>query len=160
MSKIALMIVLVATISLAHCGSAAGKVTRNVPYDAAGRLTQLDIYAPRYRTRPPGHDLDSRWRLATGRQTFREYETRGVQCPGIRIGQRQLSPVSASRLCSASSRYRQGDSVDSRQHQQHRGDANKLFVMGHSAGALLAALVSIDGQYLQKEKLKLRISVA
>ncbi|MBS0263946.1 MAG: alpha/beta hydrolase [Planctomycetes bacterium] len=37
------------------------------------------------------------------------------------------------------------------------GDPQRLLVMGHSAGAQLAALVSIDGRYLQAEGLPLTI---
>lgn len=37
------------------------------------------------------------------------------------------------------------------------GDPNRIFVMGHSAGAQLAALVSIDGRYLEAEGLSLAI---
>jgi arylformamidase len=35
------------------------------------------------------------------------------------------------------------------------GDPKRIFIMGHSAGAHLAALVSTDGGYLQAEKMKL-----
>lgn len=34
---------------------------------------------------------------------------------------------------------------------EYGGDPNRLWVMGHSAGAQLAALVSIDGRYLEAE---------
>lgn len=34
---------------------------------------------------------------------------------------------------------------------QHGGDPNRLFVMGHSAGAQLAALMCIDDRYLKEE---------
>ena len=34
---------------------------------------------------------------------------------------------------------------------QHGGDPDKVFVMGHSAGAQLAALVAYDGTYLDRE---------
>jgi acetyl esterase/lipase len=37
------------------------------------------------------------------------------------------------------------------------GDPNRLFIMGHSAGAQLAALVSIDDRYLKAEGLSLAI---
>jgi acetyl esterase/lipase len=37
--------------------------------------------------------------------------------------------------------------------KDYGGDANTLFVMGHSAGAQLAALVCTDGRYLQAEGL-------
>ncbi len=35
------------------------------------------------------------------------------------------------------------------------GDRDKIFIMGHSAGAHLAALVAIDGKYLEEEGYKL-----
>jgi arylformamidase len=38
---------------------------------------------------------------------------------------------------------------------EHGGDPQKVFVMGHSAGAQLAALVCIDDRYLKAEKLTL-----
>ncbi len=41
--------------------------------------------------------------------------------------------------------------------EQHGGDPNTIFVMGHSAGAQLAALVCTDDRYLQVEKLSLSI---
>ena len=41
--------------------------------------------------------------------------------------------------------------------QQYGGDPNSIFVMGHSAGAQLAALVCIDDRYLQAEGLSLRM---
>ena len=40
---------------------------------------------------------------------------------------------------------------------QHGGDPNRVFVMGHSAGAQLAALVSIDDRYLKAEGLSLQM---
>lgn len=40
---------------------------------------------------------------------------------------------------------------------EHGGDPNHILVMGHSAGAQLAALVSIDPRYLQAEGLSLAI---
>jgi acetyl esterase/lipase len=40
---------------------------------------------------------------------------------------------------------------------EYRGDPNRLFVMGHSAGAQLAALVCIDNRYLSAEGLSLDI---
>lgn len=36
----------------------------------------------------------------------------------------------------------------------HRGDAGRLFVMGHSAGAYIAAMLAIDGRWLQSVQLK------
>jgi arylformamidase len=40
---------------------------------------------------------------------------------------------------------------------QYGGDPNSIFVMGHSAGAQLAALVCIDDRYLKAEGLSLRM---
>ena len=40
---------------------------------------------------------------------------------------------------------------------EHGGDPRRLFVMGHSAGAQLAALISIDDRYLKAEGLSLGI---
>jgi acetyl esterase/lipase len=40
---------------------------------------------------------------------------------------------------------------------EYGGDPNRLFVMGHSAGAQLAALVCIDDRYLKSEGLSLAI---
>src|SRR6202008_2642185 len=40
---------------------------------------------------------------------------------------------------------------------EHGGDPQRLFVMGHSAGAQLAALVCIDDRYLKAEGLSLDI---
>jgi acetyl esterase/lipase len=40
---------------------------------------------------------------------------------------------------------------------EYGGDPNRLFVMGHSAGAQLAALISIDERYLKAEGLSLAI---
>ncbi|MBI3469397.1 MAG: alpha/beta hydrolase [Planctomycetes bacterium] len=40
---------------------------------------------------------------------------------------------------------------------EHGGDPHRLFVMGHSAGAQLAALVCIDDRYLKAEGLSLAI---
>jgi arylformamidase len=40
---------------------------------------------------------------------------------------------------------------------EHGGDPNRLFVMGHSAGAQLAALICIDDRYLKAEGLSLAI---
>jgi arylformamidase len=41
--------------------------------------------------------------------------------------------------------------------QEYGGDPNTIFVMGHSAGAQLAALVCTDDRYLRVEKLSLSI---
>lgn len=40
---------------------------------------------------------------------------------------------------------------------EFRGDPEKIFLMGHSAGAHLAALVGIDQRYLNAEKLTLKV---
>jgi arylformamidase len=40
---------------------------------------------------------------------------------------------------------------------QHGGDPNRILMMGHSAGAQLAALISIDDRYLKAEGLSLSI---
>jgi acetyl esterase/lipase len=40
---------------------------------------------------------------------------------------------------------------------EHRGNPNSLIIMGHSAGAHLAALICTDGRYLQVEGLSLAI---
>jgi len=40
---------------------------------------------------------------------------------------------------------------------KYGGDPNQLFVMGHSAGAQLVALISVDERYLQAEGLPLTI---
>ncbi|MBA3314311.1 MAG: alpha/beta hydrolase [Planctomycetota bacterium] len=40
---------------------------------------------------------------------------------------------------------------------EHGGDPERILVMGHSAGAQLAALISIDGRYLEAEGLSLSI---
>jgi acetyl esterase/lipase len=40
---------------------------------------------------------------------------------------------------------------------EHGGDPNRIFVMGHSAGAQLAALICIDDRYLKAEGLSLAI---
>jgi arylformamidase len=41
---------------------------------------------------------------------------------------------------------------------EHGGDPKRLFIMGHSAGAQLAALVCTDGRYLKAEGLSLAIT--
>ena len=41
---------------------------------------------------------------------------------------------------------------------EHGGDPNRLFIMGHSAGAQLAALVCTDDRYLKAESLSLAIT--
>src|SRR5882724_6498725 len=40
---------------------------------------------------------------------------------------------------------------------EHGGDANRILVMGHSAGAQLAALICTDDRYLKAEGLSLKI---
>lgn len=40
---------------------------------------------------------------------------------------------------------------------QHGGDPNKVFVMGHSAGAQLAALICTDNRYLDEEKVPMNV---
>src|SRR5207249_9925136 len=40
---------------------------------------------------------------------------------------------------------------------EHGGDPNRILVMGHSAGAQLAALICIDDRYLKAEGLSLKI---
>jgi acetyl esterase/lipase len=41
---------------------------------------------------------------------------------------------------------------------EHGGDPNRLFIMGHSAGAQLAALICTDNRYLKAEGLSLAIA--
>ena len=43
---------------------------------------------------------------------------------------------------------------------EHGGDPNRLLIMGHSAGAQLAALICIDDRYLKAEGLSLAITKA
>jgi acetyl esterase/lipase len=124
-------------------------VVKDVAYSAAAdRLRSLDVYSPREGEGCPvvvwihggGWTKGDKSGLSDKPAAF---VGRGYVL--VSINYRMLPDVSLGEMMSdvASALRWVRDSIS-----KHRGDPDRLFVMGHSAGAHLAALICTDGRYL------------
>lgn len=136
---------------LAAVGGSADEpvVVRDVAYSAAAdRLRSLDVYSPKEGEGCPvvvwihggGWTKGDKSGLSDKPAAF---VGRGYVL--VSINYRMLPDVSLGEMMSdvASALRWVRDSIS-----KHRGDPDRLFVMGHSAGAHLAALICTDGRYL------------
>jgi arylformamidase len=133
-------------------------VKRNVPYVDSGHERQvLDIYSPRDAKNLPvvfwihggGWQTGDKTSVQIKPQVFVEKEFVFVS-----TNYRLLPDVDMATIVRdiAKSVRWVHDHI-----AEHGGDPQRLFVMGHSAGAQLAALVCIDDRYLKAEQLSLAI---
>jgi len=139
-------------------GSAKVKVQRDIPYiESADPRQKLDIYAPESATNLPvvfwihggGWQTGDRASVQLKPKAFVE---RGFVF--VSTGYRLLPNVEMIDIFHdvAKSVHWVHDHI-----RQYGGDPNRILVMGHSAGAQLAALISIDDRYLKAEGLSLGV---
>jgi arylformamidase len=135
----------------------AQEVKRNVAYDSAHERQVLDIYTPRDAKNAPvvfwihggGWQAGDKAGVQTKPQAFVD---KGFVF--VSTNYRLLPEVDMATIIRdiAKSIHWVHDHIG-----EHGGDPKRLLVMGHSAGAQLAALVCIDDRYLKAEKLSLNI---
>jgi len=136
----------------------AQEVQRNIPYVDSGHERQvLDIYAPRDAKNLPVVFWIHGGGWQTGDKTSVQIKPQAFVEKGfvfVSTNYRLLPDVDMGTIVRdiAKSIHWVHDHIAAR-----GGDPQRLFVMGHSAGAQLAALVSIDDRYLKAEGLSLGI---
>ena len=136
----------------------AQEVKRDIPYaDPAHERQVLDVYSP-----PDAKNLPvvfwihgGGWQ--TGDKIGRPDQAAGVHGQGVRLRLHQLPAPAGRRHGDHRARRRQVDPLGARPHRRVRGRSEASLVMGHSAGAQLAALVCTDDRYLKAEGLSLAI---
>jgi acetyl esterase/lipase len=131
---------------------------RDIPYvDHGGSLQTLDVYAPRNAKGLPvvvwihggGWQTGDKANVEPKRQAFVE-----KQFVFVSVNYRLLPAVTTGdivRDVAKSVRWVHDHVAD------HGSDPKRLFLMGHSAGAQLAALICTDDRYLKAEGLALNI---
>jgi arylformamidase len=154
MQRFLWLLIIFAFLSQAH----AQDIKRNIPYaDPAHERQVLDIYAP-----PDAKNLPvvfwihgGGWQ--TGDKTSVQIKPQAFMDKGfvfVSTNYRLLPNVDMGTIIrdiATSIHWVHGHIA------QHGGDPQRLLVMGHSAGAQLAALVCIDDRYLKAEGLSLAI---
>jgi acetyl esterase/lipase len=139
-------------------GSAKIKVHRDVPYtDSADPRQKLDIYAPEVTTNMPVVFWIHGGGWQTGDRASVQLKPKAFAEKGfvfVSTGYRLLPNVEMIDIFRdlAKSVHWVHDHI-----VQYGGDPNRLLVMGHSAGAQLAALISTDDRYLKAEGLSVGI---
>lgn len=137
------------------------KVRRNIVYaeekDSAKRMTSLDLYGP---VSASGRPImiwvhGGAWRIGDKRRVLNKPKA---------FVERGYLLVSVNYRLYPAADYKQQTSDIAKAIRWVRdnakeigGDPGKIYLMGHSAGAHLAALVATDESYLQKEKLPLSV---
>ena len=135
-------------------------VTRDVPYAAPGgdpKLNSLDIYAPEGKTKCPVVVFihGGGWQIGDKRSGAQAkgkgFPEQGYVFVSInyRLAPKVKHPVLAQDVAKAIAYVHANIG-------KYGGDPDRIFVMGHSAGAHLAALVSTDDRYLNAEGLTLK----
>jgi acetyl esterase/lipase len=144
--------------ALAPARGAEPKVTRDIPYAQPAHERQvLDVYAPtQARNRPVvfwihggGWQAGDKSSVQLKPQAFVDRDfvfvsTNYRLLPNVEMGDINRDIAKSIRWVH--------DHI-----AEHGGDPQQILVMGHSAGAQLAALVSIDDRYLKAEGLSLNI---
>jgi len=148
---------LVSFVGAALC-AAEPRVQRDIPYAEPKNERQcLDVYSP-----AGGRDLPvvvwvhgGAWRIGSKEELLLKPQAFVAEgCVFIGINYRFVPDATIGEIA--------GDVAKAvawayRTASKYGGDPNKLFVMGHSAGAQLVALISVDERYLQAEGLPLTI---
>ncbi len=154
--KLLASVVLVAAASVS--GARAQTVTRDIPYaDPARERQVLDVYAPKAAANSPvvlwihggGWQAGDKGDVRLKPQAFTDaglvfVSTNYRLLPRVDMGD-------IVRDIAKAVRWVHGHIAG------HGGDPNRLLLMGHSAGAQLAALVCTDQRYLEAEGLSLAI---
>ena len=133
-------------------------VKRNIPYaDPANERRELDIYSPHGAKNLPVVFWIHGGGWETGDKASVQIKPQAFLDKGfvfVSTNYRLLPDVDMATIVGdvAKSIHWVHDHI-----VEHGGDPERLFVMGHSAGAQLAALVSVDDRYLKAEGLSLGI---
>jgi len=139
-------------------GLAHGKLQRDLPYaGTADPRQKLDVYAPEGATNRPVVFWIHGGGWQTGDRASVQLKPKAFVEKGlvfVSTGYRLLPNVEMVDIFRdiAKSVHWVHDHIS-----QYGGDPNRILVMGHSAGAQLAALISIDERYLKAEGLSLGI---
>jgi CubicO group peptidase (beta-lactamase class C family)/poly(3-hydroxybutyrate) depolymerase len=137
---------------------AAQGIQRNIPYaDPADPRQVLDVYSPRDANGLPVVFWIHGGGWQTGDKLDVQIKPRALMDRGlvfVSTNYRLLPAVDMATLVRdvAKSIRWVHDHI-----AQHGGDPNRVFIMGHSAGAQLAALICTDDRYLKAEGLSLTI---
>jgi len=133
-------------------------VRRDIPYaEPADPRQKVDIYAPEGAKNLPVVFWIHGGGWQTGDRTNVQVKPQAFVDKGfvfVSTGYRLLTNVDMGTIfrdIARSVRYVH------EQIAEHGGDPNRILVMGHSAGAQLAALICIDDRYLKAEGLSLKI---
>ncbi len=154
MRLIACVIAAFALLSTAHAQS----VTRNIPYVTSGHERHvLDVYSPVSAKNAPvvfwihggGWQAGDKSSVQLKPKLFTE---KGFVFVSTNYRLLPQFPIDDLFRDIAKSLHWVHDHI-----AEHGGDPNRILVMGHSAGAQLAALISIDDRYLKAEGLNLSI---
>jgi arylformamidase len=154
MTRACLLLVAVAFLSEAR----AQDVQRDIPYaDPAHERQILDVYSPRNAKGLPVVFWIHGGGWQTGDKTSVQIKPQAFMDKGfvfVSTNYRLLPSVDMGTIVRdiAKSVRWVHDHI-----AEHGGDPNRLFIMGHSAGAQLAALVCTDDRYLKAEGLSLDI---
>lgn len=148
------LLLVLAWVAAAH---AAPTVSKNVPYSAdGGRATSLDVYAPAGAKNLPVMVWihGGAWQFGDKGQVQAKPEAFGGKgFVLVSINYRMLPDASPGEQAAD---VAQALGWVHAHIQQYGGDADRIFVMGHSAGAHLAALVATDNRYLERQGMHLR----
>jgi acetyl esterase/lipase len=148
-------LVALAVLALSAQTSPALQITRDIPYDRAHERQVLDVYAPAGARNLPvvfwihgggwtagsKNEVDQKPQFFAGKG-FVFTSTNYRLLPGVRMGDIVRDVAKSVRWVH--------DNV-----AKHGGDPNRIFLMGWSAGAQLAALLCTDDRYLKAEGLSL-----
>ena len=127
------------------------RVVQNIAYsEAGGSRTRLDVYAP-------GEGKDHAVIIWVHGEAWQIGDKRLVQAKPKALNAHGYILVSVNYRFYPTVTYKEqaGDIVKAirwvKDHaREHGGDPGRIFLMGHSAGAYLAALVATDGRCLEK----------
>jgi arylformamidase len=140
------------------CEAHAQEVKRDIPYtDKADKLQVLDVYAPKNARDLPVVFWIHGGGWQTGDKKEVQVKPQAFTDKGfvfVSINYRLLPNVDMATIVRDVARAVRWvhDHI-----AEHGGDPNRLLVMGHSAGAQLAALICTDERYLKAEGLSLAI---
>jgi arylformamidase len=147
-------------ISIAFlCDLHAQEVKRDIPYaEKADQRQVVDVYSPKNATNLPVVFWIHGGGWQTGDKTDVQVKPQAFMDAGfvfVSTNYRLLPSVDMSTLIRDVARSIRWvhDHI-----AEHGGDPNRLLIMGHSAGAQLAALICTDDRYLKAEGLSLAIT--